>query len=517
MPFFIAIFGSLVIGGFAGYSLSQRKKRIFRTQKTPEQILAEATVEARSFVAEAKKRKNEIMHMAHEENVKFEEHLTKLEALLKTKEEFLAKKQLKNDEVKTNLVEVEQAMRLVDEQTKKMRMGMREKLAEKAKLTEESAKEILISQLREQIMTDRETMLAQLIEEHQESAPNQAKSIAAQIMQKYNLPSSVDHRSTTIPVPKDEMKGILIGPEARNMAYLEHLVDAEIIFNDEPQTITVGGFNLIQRDIAFRSVQKLLKTRKITNQVIDAAVKEAEHATRLFMKKQAEKALKTMDIKDLPVDLVELIGRLHFRTSYGQNVLFHSIEVGMFSALIAAEIGADVQQAKLGGFLHDIGKSIDHDLPSSPGHDYLSRDIMTHFHLPEKAIWAAFVHHEAAPSKNPEDWIVRAADAMSAGRPGARQETLERYIQRIKDLEEIATSVQGVKKAFAISAGREVRVVVDPGKLGDLQLSEVAQSIAGTYQAKLNYPGKIKVNVIRRTDASDTAKDLKKTPPPLKK
>lgn len=510
MPLSIVIFGSLLIGGGVGYFIALQKKSSAFSGQTPEQILSTMGAEAKSILSEAKKRKNEFTQTAHDENVKFQEHLTKLESLLKTKEELLTKKQLRNDEVKKVLTEAEQAIHIIDDSEKKLRTGMRSKLAEKARLTEEAAKEILISQLREQTLASRETTLAQLIEEYQETAPAIAKNTAAHIMQKYNLPSSVDHRTTTIPVAKDEMKGILIGPEARNMAYLEHLVDAEIIFNDEPQTVTVGGFNLIQRDIAFHAIQKLLKTRKITNQVIDAAVKEAELATKLFMKKQAEKALKIMDIKNLPADLVELIGRLHFRTSYGQNVLFHSIEVGIFSALIAAEIGGDVEQAKLGGFLHDIGKAIDHDLPSSQGHDYLSRDIMTHFHLPEKAIWAAFVHHEAAPSKNPEDWIVRAADALSAGRPGARQETLERYIQRIKDLEEIATSIEGVKKAFAISAGREVRVVVDPLKLADEKLSEVAQTIAGTYQAKLNYPGKIKVHVIRRTDSSDIAKDLKK-------
>lgn len=512
MPLSIVIIGVLLVGGAAGYLIAGQKKRVFKMSKTPEELINENLLEAKKTVAEAKRRKNEFAQLAHEENVKFEAHLKKLEGLLKTKEEFLTKKQLKNDEIKKILMEAEQGIHLLDEETKKMSGGMREKLATKAHLTEIAAKEILFSQVREQVLTDKETVVSQLMAEYEDTAPALSKQIAAQVMQKYNLPSSVDHRATTINVLRDEMKGIVIGPEARNMAYLEHLVDAEIIFNDEPQTITIGGFNLVQRDIAFHAMQKLLKTKRITNAVIDAAVKEAEHTTKLFMRKQAEKALKIMDLKNLSADLIALIGRLHFRTSYGQNVLYHSIEVGLFSALIAAEIGADVEQAKLGGFLHDIGKSIDHDLPSSPGHDYLSRDIMTHFHLPEKAIWAAFVHHEAAPSKNPEDWIVRAADALSAGRPGARQETLERYIQRIKDLEEIATSVKGVKKAFAISAGREVRVVVDPTKLPDDQLPGVALEIAGTYQAKLNYPGKIKVNVIRRSESSDTAKDLKKTP-----
>ncbi len=282
-------------------------------------------------------------------------------------------------------------------------------------------------------------------------------------------------------------------------------MNVDVIFNDEPNTIVVSTFDLLKKNVARIALEKLVKLRRVDEKAIREAIDSAKKILSRDLLNVGEKAVKKMKFKrKFPSDLLKIIGRLKYRTSYGQNILLHSFEVAYMAELLASELGLDVETTKIAAFFHDIGKAIDQHVEGS--HDVLTREIMTKYKFSEAEIHAAWTHHEAATPETPEARLVMAADAISAGRPGARQESLERYLERLRDLEEIATSFGGVQKTFAISAGREVRVIVSPEEVTDEKMNDLAEGIAGKIEDKLSYPGKIKVNVIRRTRAVDFAK-----------
>ncbi|MBU1152176.1 HDIG domain-containing protein, partial [Patescibacteria group bacterium] len=350
----------------------------------------------------------------------------------------------------------------------------------------------------------------QLVEESlRENAPKFAKTTIVNTIQRLCSPTSVESKVVLIKVPQDKIKGKVVGKNGNNIKKLEELIDVDVIFNDLPQTISLSSYNLVNRKIAEIAIEKLIRVKdEINEQVVEKLVEQARKETDEELYVVGKKALKKMEItfEKEDRDLVKTIGRLQYRTSYGQNIMKHSMEVSWAATIIASELGANVQVCRIAGFLHDLGKAIDQDPDVQGAHDFLTKELMEKYGFNEAEIHAAWTHHESEPPKTPEALIVMAADAISAGRPGARQESIDRYIERIQALEGTAMSFDGVKKSFAISAGREVRVLVDPEEVKDEQIKEFATKIAKKIEHDLSYPGKIKINVIRKTRHTEIAK-----------
>ncbi|MBU1992926.1 HD domain-containing protein, partial [Patescibacteria group bacterium] len=303
------------------------------------------------------------------------------------------------------------------------------------------------------------------------------------------------------------VKAEIVGENAENISYIEEALDIYVVFNDLPNIISVSCYNLLNQHIAAKAIEKLTNAKghvKIgdVGEVIKVAKKEVENELEKIGKDIADK----LGLKNRSKRLYELIGRLKYRTSYGQNILKHSLEVAYVSMMLGGELGLNVEVCKVGGFLHDLGKAIDQDPNVQEGHDFLTKKLMEELGFSPEEVHAAWTHHEAEAPQTPEAKVVMAADAVSAGRPGARQETLDKYLERLRALEEIANSFAGVKKSFAISAGREIRVIVDPQEVDDAGVQKTATGLAKQIEENLQYPGKIKINVIRRVKALDTAK-----------
>jgi ribonuclease Y len=320
-------------------------------------------------------------------------------------------------------------------------------------------------------------------------------------------PTSVETKIIQVAVPKDEIKGRLVGKEGKNIHEFERLLEVDIIFNDLPNTISIAGYNLINRRIAQKAIEQLMREKRlITPQLLEETIKQAGKEIDKELYEIGEKVMKMMDLKNLDKELIKTIGRLQYRTSYGQNIMKHSLEVSWIATMLGSEVGLNVNVCKVAGFLHDLGKAIDQDPNVQGTHDFLTKELMTKYNFTEEEIHAAWTHHDSAPAKTPEALIVKAADAVSAGRPGARQESMEKYTERIMALEDAGRSFTGVKKAYAISAGRELRIFVDPEQVTDENMKPLAEEIANKIEKEISYPGKIKINTIRRTGFTEVAK-----------
>jgi len=309
---------------------------------------------------------------------------------------------------------------------------------------------------------------------------------------------------SVVKLPNEEMKGRIIGREGRNIRSLEEATGCDIIVDDTPEAVVISGFDPVRRQVARAALEKLIVDGRIHPTRIEETVEKAKSEIAQTMKEAGEQAVYEVGVAGLPQDLVKILGRLRFRTSYGQNVLKHSIEVAHLASMLASELGADVNVAKKAGLLHDIGKAVDHEVQGN--HAAISRDIAKKFGLPEEVIHAIEAHHEEVEPKTVEAIIVHVADAISGSRPGARRETLESYIKRLKELENIANAFDGVEKSYAIQAGREVRIFVKPEEIDDLEAEKLSHKIAKKIEEELKYPGQIKVNVIREIRVVDFAK-----------
>ena len=329
-----------------------------------------------------------------------------------------------------------------------------------------------------------------------EEMENKARTILANAVQRCSVSHVSELMTTTVDLPNDEMKGRIIGKEGRNIRTVEQLTGVEIIVDDTPNAITISGFSPIRRQIAKTALDNLIADGRIHPARIEEMIEHARKEIALDIKKAGEEACAQLGIAGLDPKLVQILGRLKYRTSYGQNVLKHSLEVAHISTLLAEELGANVSVAKKGGILHDIGKAVDHEVQG--GHPQIGYDIMRKFGLPEEVAYLAIAHHEDAPH-TVEGIICKVADAMSGGRPGARSDSRESYLQRLEELEKVANQFEGVEKTFAIQAGREIRVFVTPSEIDDLAATKLAKQIATQIEATLRYPGEIKVNVIRES------------------
>ena len=489
----------------------------------------------RKKIAESKIQSAEIEANRLIENAKIEAENKKKEEIFKVKEEMLNARNELDQEIKERRSEVQlqekriiQKEEMLDKRSNMLERHEREleqrvnenekkrnelqeiidkqsiELQRISGLTVDEAKKQLLSELERTMVNEKATIIRDVENKTKEESNKLAKELIGYAIQK----CAADHTSETtvsvVALPNDDMKGRIIGREGRNIKALETLTGIDLIIDDTPEAVILSGFDPLRREVAKIALEKLIDDGRIHPAKIEEMVEKAKEEVEASIKAEGERAMLETGVNGLPPDLVKLLGKLKYRTSYGQNVLNHSIEVSNLARIMADELGVDSRLAKRAGLLHDIGKALDHDMEGT--HVEIGVDILKKFKENEKVINAVEAHHGDVEPQTIEAVLVQAADAISASRPGARRETLETYIKRLEKLEEIADSFEGVDKSYAIQAGREVRLVVKPDKISDSQMIVLARDVAKRVENEMEYPGQIKVNVIRETRAIEYAK-----------
>ena len=465
--------------------------------KSAEAKKKEALLEAKEENLKAKNELDKEIKERRAEVQRYEKRVLNKEEAIERKSESLEKKEnsLKNKEEK-----LAEAQTKVDELSEK-RVQELERISG---LTSEQAKEYLLKTVEEEVKIETAKLVKELESQAKEEADKKAKEIVVNAIQK----CATDHVSETtisvVSLPNDEMKGRIIGREGRNIRTLESLTGVDLIIDDTPEAVVLSGFDPIRREIARIALEKLIVDVRIQPTRIEEMVNKARKEVETMIREEGEAATLEVGVHGIHPELVKLLGKMKFRTSYGQNALKHSIEVAHLSGLLAAEMGLDVRIAKRAGLLHDIGKAVDHEMEGT--HIQLGVDLCRKYKESAVVINAVEAHHGDVEPETLIACIVQAADAISAARPGARRETLETYTNRLKQLEDITNSFEGVDKSFAIQAGREIRVMVIPEKVTDADMVLMARDISKQIEAELEYPGQIKVNVVRESRAIDYAK-----------
>ena len=506
----VALVGGAVVGFFIGQahrkkvaeatigSANQEATRIInQALTTAEQKKKEAILEAKDEIhktrteteRELRERRTEVQRQERR-NIQREENLDKKTATLEKREEKLNQK-LKEAEAKEEEVEA----------LKKSQLEILEKISG---LSEAQAREQILSQVDERLDREKASRIMEAQEQIKERSDELAKEIVTIAIQRCAAERTTDATVSVVSLPNDEMKGRIIGREGRNIRAIETVTGVDLIIDDTPETITISCFEPVRREVARLTVERLIQDGRIHPAHIEETYEKAKREVNQTIKQTGERAVLDAGVTGLHPELIKLLGKLRYRTSYGQNVLDHSLEVCYIAGLIASELGADVKQARRAGLLHDIGKALDHEFEGS--HVTLGADAAKKYRESEAVVHAIKAHHGDIEAKTTVAFIVQAADAISAARPGARRENIENYIKRLEKLEEIANSYDGVENSFAIQAGREIRVVVKPEKVNDDQMVIIAHDIAQRIESEMEYPGQIKIHVVRESRVMDYAK-----------
>ncbi|MBE6810298.1 MAG: ribonuclease Y [Ruminococcaceae bacterium] len=480
-----------------GSAETEAKRILNDAMKTAETRKKETLLEAKEEIhqlrqdteKDLRERRAEVQRQEHRLQQK-EETLDRKIDNLEAKEEKLQEKAKQIDE------KIEEC-----EQLKRSQLEMLEKISG---LSKEQAKANLLQMLEGELSHEKAVKIMEFEQQTREESDKLAREVIAHAIQRCAADHSSEITISVVPLPNDEMKGRIIGREGRNIRAIENATGVDLIIDDTPEAITVSSFEPIRREIARVTLEKLIVDGRIHPARIEETVAKATAEVEAIIKQQGERAMVESGVHNLHPELVKLLGRLHFRTSYGQNVLNHSLEVCYLSGLIAAELGVDVTLAKRAGLLHDIGKAIDHEQEGS--HIQLGVEAAKKYRETETVVHAIHAHHGDVEAKTVIACIVQAADAISAARPGARRENIESYIKRLEKLEEIAKSFNGVEDSYAIQAGREIRILVKPETVNDDQMVIMAHDIAQKIENELEYPGQVKVNIIRESRAIDYAK-----------
>lgn len=505
--YFIVIgFLALAIGSVLGYLARQSiaRRQIGTAEAKVAKLLEDARTEAKDILLRAKGDTVKLLDDAKQEERTGRQELKRVEERLDRRESSLERQSVelskKEEELKTRVVYVKK----VKEEVEELKGRQVQELERISKVSEAEAKQELLKKIEKGYGDDLVIRLRKLERENQETLERKAKELLTTVVQRYASSYVADISTTVVSLPSDELKGRIIGKEGRNIKTLERMTGVDIIVDDTPEAIVLSSFDPVRRATAKAAIEKLIADGRIQPARIEEAVEWAKSAVAQKIKEAGEQAAYDAGAMGLDPRLLQVLGRLHFRTSYGQNVLAHSVEMAHIAGMLAQELGADVAVAKKGALLHDIGKAVDHEVPGT--HVEIGRKILQKFGVEEAVIKAMQSHHEEYPYETPESIIVQVADAISGARPGARRDTAEIYLKRLEDLEKIANTFEGVEKSYAISAGREIRVFVTPEKVNDLDAYTLAKNIAHRIEEEMKYPGEIKVNVIRETRAIEYAR-----------
>ncbi len=500
-----AIIG-IIIGFFIRKSISESKigSAEIESKRIIEDAYQKAETRKKELLVEAKDEAYRLRNENERENRERRNEIQKNEKRLIKKEEMLDSKSLvvekKDEMLQRKLKEIETKQ----EKLEAIHQRQIEELEKISGLSTEEAKAILINNIKREAEQEAAIAVKEIERESKETAERKAREIITYAIQKCSADHVAETTVSVVDLPNDEMKGRIIGREGRNIRALEQLTGIDIIIDDTPEAVVISGFDPIRREVARLALEKLIADGRIHPARIEEMVEKSKKEVDQIIKDEGEQATLDTGIHGLHPELVKLLGRLKFRTSYGQNVLKHSIEVSYLAGIMAAELGADVKVAKRAGLLHDIGKAVDHEVEGP--HVQIGEDLAKKYKENKAVIHAIAAHHGDTEPQTVEAVLIQAADAISAARPGARRETLETYIKRLEKLEEISNSFEGVEKSFAIQAGREVRILVKPEVTSDSSIILIAKDIVKKIEEEMEYPGQIKVNVIREIRATEYAK-----------
>jgi len=511
--FLVACVFCIVIGFVLSFVIVARKSSQSKNNaaKILENAYAEAKTAKKEAILEAKEEIHDLKEKCDAEIAERYNEISKSENRLALKEELLIKKEegidnkveslnVALEQVKTREVELEKAKKDVEAQNEKFV----QELEKVANLSREEAKTQLIDKFVEDAKKDCASTIRQMEREAEENAEKKAKEIVTLAVQKCATNITSEITVTVVPLPNDELKGRIIGREGRNIRAIENATGIDLIIDDTPEAVVLSGFDPVRREIARVALEKLIMDGRIHPARIEEIVEKAQRDVEASIKEAGENAVYESGVIGLHPEIIKVLGRLKYRTSYGQNALKHSLEVCHIAGLLASELGANVKIAKRGGLLHDLGKALDHEQEGT--HVSIGVEIAKKYKESPEVIHCIQAHHGEVEFKSLEAIIVQTADAISSSRPGARRELLDAYIKRLENLEEIANSFKGVEKSYAIQAGREIRIMVKPEEVNDETMVFLARDIARKIESELQYPGQIKVNVIRETRATDIAK-----------
>jgi ribonucrease Y len=498
----IASVVSLALGYYLRLIISLGKKGSMELDI--KQMMLEAKSREQKIIVEAENKAEDILKVARveirqkeDDNKKNEERLIKKDELLDGRQKDIDKEV---EEIKKRIEEVKQ----IKERADKIESQKKEELQKIARLTPEDARGEIMKTVEKESEEDILVKMKKLEVSGKEMLEDKARSILATSIQRLSNSVTTDMLTTHVAIPNDEIKGKIIGKEGRNIKAFERCTGVEVIVDDTPGSITISSFDPVRRQIARIALEKLIADGRIQPAKIEDMVKSAEQEIDKTIKEKGEEAVYETGVLGLDPRVISILGRLHFRTSYGQNVLAHSVEMAHIAGMIAEEIGANVAVAKAGALVHDIGKALDHEVVGT--HVEIGRRILQKFGTDENIIKAMQAHHEEYPYETVESMIVQSADAISGGRPGARRDSIENYLKRLKDLEAVALSFKGVEKSYALQAGREIRIFVTPAEVTDLEAKKMARDIALRIEGELKYPGEIKVTIIRETRSIEFAR-----------
>jgi ribonucrease Y len=467
-------------------------------------IVAEARAQQKDMILEAKDEKLRLQREAEEEARAKRTELQNLERRLLARDEQLDQRADMLEEKSRKITDRERDLEHEREELGRLNQERIAALERVSGLSAEDAKAMLLEAIREDAERDAVKLARSIERQARDEAQDKAREIIVTAMQRVAADHTAEHAVTVVHLPSDEMKGRIIGREGRNIRALEQATGVDLIIDDTPETVVLSGFDPVRRETARLALTKLIADGRIHPGRIEEVVNKARAEVDLVIRQAGEQAAYDAGVPGLPPELVKLLGRLKYRTSYGQNVLVHSVETSHLAAIMASELGADVQAAKIGGLLHDIGKAVDHEVEGP--HAAIGAQIAQKHNMPFKVVNGIAAHHQEVEFACVEAPIVQVADAISASRPGARGETMETYVKRLEDLQAIAESFTGVDRSFAVQAGREVRILVRPDEIDDLSAGRLARDIVKKIEDSLTYPGQIKVTVIRETRAVEYAK-----------
>ncbi|MEQ1849672.1 MAG: ribonuclease Y [Candidatus Peribacteraceae bacterium] len=512
---FMALVAGLLLGLLSGWFwFSSGKKISTRLQQQIDAKQRELSdinvqvIEAKSSVksqeAEAKAQARDIISQAKLEAQTVAREIEKDKARTEEQMKNIQKKETELDTQKQRLEKAEQNAKSLEEELKSSAEKHRQALEKVASLSKDEAKKQLLKEIESEFSGELAGQVKLMKKNAEEDVESYSKNLIAESIHRYASEVATESTTTVVQLPSDDVKGKIIGKEGRNIVAFETATGVDVIIDDTPGAVVVSGFDLVRRYVAKLAMERLVEDGRIQPARIEEVVNKVKEEVAKMMLEFGKRAVDDLGITGYPQDLLKIIGRLRFRTSYGQNILKHSVEAAHLGRMMAEEIGADVQTVVEGCLLHDIGKALDHEVAGT--HVQIGVEIAKRFKIRPEVIHCIAAHHEDIAIESAEAFIVAAVDAISGARPGARRESLEAYIKRLTELEAVAKSFEGVGKAYAISAGREVRVFVDTGKVNDLEQEKLAKDIAKKIEAELTYPGVIKVNVIRERRIEETAK-----------